>query len=105
MIGEQGEEAVTCQRVLGGEKAAGDALAPLPHGPKALPLPNSSNLRLCGGPEAGPLGWLPLLFSPGVKANFLPTCSDPELLAWLFFVPRIEPGVRWRADGPGRPWV
>ena len=53
MIGEQGEEAVTCQRVLGGEKAAGDALAPLPHGPRALPLPTSSNLRLCGGQKQG----------------------------------------------------
>lgn len=90
--------------LTGGEKAAGMPWLPPPHprGRQALSLPISSKLRLWDGPEAEPLGWLPLLFSPGMKANLLPPLA---LLACLFFVPRIAPRVPLGADGLDGPWV
>lgn len=102
MIGEKGEEALPADRWGEGSR---DALAPPPPHPRgrqALSLPISSKLRLWDGPEAEPLGWLPLLFSPGMKANLLPPLA---LLACLFFVPRIAPGVPLGADGLDGPWV
>lgn len=90
--------------LTGGEKAAGMPWLrpPHPRGGQALSLPISSKLRLWDGPEAEPLGWLPLLFSPGMKANLLPPLA---LLACLFFVPRIAPRVPLGADGLDGPWV
>lgn len=75
-------------RAVGWGEGCREPLAPLP--PRLL-SPASAHLqpklRLCGGPDLGLPGWLPLLFCPDTKAHFLPT-QPQDCVACLPFVPR-----------------